>query len=289
MADTKRPRTNEDILREMEEMSKGIEASDAGPVEQARTSGGALKSLLGFFIKVHGEDEPAGQTPAAAKTPQNVPAKSQPAGGITPGKGATTNVPAAAVTKRIGDLVADEPAPKFNQPKASQAGDLSVKPFEEIYKEAGLAKAGSSVDELVGLMESPTVANHPLAVKVVAVSLALSAKGAKIEDYVTDAVRKDRALDAYQKMLSDRARDVEAKTKSETERIQKEVEEFLKKKQVEIEGLRANATEASRQAIEFSVRRQAEEQRLANAISPFLEGKQNPVTVGNNPEESQPS
>ena len=66
-------------------------------------------------------------------------------------------------------------------------------------------------------------------------------------------------------------------------------EEFLKKKQAEIEAMRAQATEGGRQAVEFSVRRQAEEQRLANAISPFLEGKPNPVTVGNTPDEPEKS
>jgi hypothetical protein len=284
MADTKRPKTSEEILREMEEMSKGITTSDSSASTQPKgEGGGALKSLFGFFVKVHDPNEEAQQQPMQSQ-PKGAP--SAPAKGMPAGKGGAP-LPTPAAPRRVGDLVANEPAPKFAQPKVPQGVDLSVKPFEEIYQQAGLPKVGPAVDELVELLESPTVANHPLAVKVVAVNLALSAKGVKLEDYIADAVRKDRALDAYQKMLSERSRDVDAKTKSETERIQKEVEEFLKKKQVEIEALRAQATEAGRQAIDFSVRRQAEEQRLANAISPFLEGKPNPVTVGNTPDEPE--
>jgi hypothetical protein len=55
-----------------------------------------------------------------------------------------------------------------------------------------------------------------------------------------------------------------------------------------MDALRAEATEAKRQAVEFSVRREAEEKRMAELIAPFLEGKPNPVTVGNSPEPASP-
>ena len=47
-----------------------------------------------------------------------------------------------------------------------------------------------------------------------------------------------------------------------------------------MEALRQEIAEAKRQSLDFSVRRESEEKRLANLISPFLEGKPNPVTVG---------
>lgn len=275
MADMKRPpRSTEDILREMAELSKGIEASENQKISENRKNeekhareGGAFKSLLGFFVKVH-DDEPQAPPP----NPKGI-------------KGMPAQPVQAPEPKRVSDLVVDEPLPQFSPPKTTQT-PLSEKPFEEIYREAGIKKE-RSVDHLLELMNSPTVQNQPMAVKVVAVNLALSAKGEKIDDYIADAVRKDRALDAYQKMLSQRAREVEEKTKKDIERIQKEVEEYLKKKQAEIESLRAQAADFSKQSIDFSVRRLAEEQRLADAISPFLDGKPNPVTVGNDPDQPE--
>src|SRR5438128_1426398 len=175
MPEIKRPKSTEEILREMEEMSKGIADSESAKEKepaQARPSegGGAIKSLLGFFIKIHNEDEPA---QPLAQSPKGAPAKNQPA---APGKNQPAAPPkgsaqsgASTQPRRVGDLVAGEPEPKFTPPKASQNVDLSIKPFEEIYRDTGLAKSGNSVDELVELMESPTVASHPLAVKVVAV------------------------------------------------------------------------------------------------------------------------
>jgi hypothetical protein len=269
---------------ELEKMLKEMESLSKGPTETpkpAREGGGALKSLLGFFVKIHDEEE---DTQPAAKivpptTTQPLNTKTQPLS--TPGGKIEPPV------KRVSDLVSDEPPPKFNAPvMLDQAEDLSSKTFEEIYLQAGIVNNQRSVDEIITLMQSPTVANQPLSVKVVAVNLALMAKGTKIDDYIADAVRKDRALDAYQLMLNERSREVEEKTKTGIEKIQKEVEEYLKKKQQEMEKLRAQASEAGRQSVEFSVRRQVEEQRLADAISPFLEGKPNPVSVGNTPERS---
>jgi len=47
-----------------------------------------------------------------------------------------------------------------------------------------------------------------------------------------------------------------------------------------MEALRQEISEAKRQSLDFSARREVEEKRLANLIAPFLEGKPNPVTVG---------
>jgi hypothetical protein len=279
----KSPAELEKMLKDMESMSKGVSETP----KPARSEGGALKSLLGFFVKIHDDEE---ETP---KPPQIPPQPLKPVNPTPPiatvGNPPMSSPPMAEVAaqKRVSDLVASEPLPKFAQPKLNiQQEDLSSKSFEEIYKEAGVFKSKCSVDELLDLMNSPTVAGQPMAVKVVAVSLALTAKGVKIDDYIADAVRKDRALDAYQLMLNERASEVETKAKTSIENIQKEVEDYLRKKQQEMESIRNQASEASRQSVEFAISRQVEEQRLADAISPFLEGKPNPVSVGNTPERS---
>jgi hypothetical protein len=272
----KSPAELNQMLQDMEKMSKEA-ASPAKPESQ---SGGALKSLLGFFVKIHDEDEDKPALPAPAKPQASEPVKPMPSS-ANKAVGAGGPMP---TPRRVGELVSDEPAPKFDRPKVSSVEDRASIPFTEIYREAGINASKSNIDELADLLQNPTIANQPMTVKVMAVSLALTAKGGKIDEYIADAVRKDRALDAYQLMLNEHASEVETRTKSEIERIQKEVEEFLKRKQVEMEQLREQANGVSRQAIEFAVRRQEEEQRLANIISPFLEGNANPVTIGNTPE-----
>lgn len=265
-----RPKSTEEILREMESMSQGIgQSEEAASEEPAKkeSGGGAFKSLLGFFVKVvPEEEESAAPAPRPTAPPPAQRAASPPRTG-----------------PRVADLVAGEPAPKFRS-SGSEAGDLSQKPFEQIYREAGIANAPCTVDELETLMANPAVANQPMSVKIIAVSLALSSKGIGADVPIADAVRRDRALDAFQSMLDEKAGQAEERNLEKIQRITIETEEYLKRRQAEIETLRAETSEAKRQSIDFSLRRETEEKRLANLISPFLEGKPNPVTVGNQTE-----
>ena len=119
-----------------------------------------------------------------------------------------------------------------------------------------------------------------MSVKVVAVDLALSAKCVGLDVPIADAVRRDRALDAFQEMLDERARAAEERNAARIQQLTKEAEEYLKRKQEEMEALRAETAEAKRQTADFALRREAEEKRLAELISPFLEGKPSPLTVG---------
>lgn len=247
-----KPRSSEEILREMEEMAQD---SGSAPPRPATRSGGGLKSFLDFFVKV---------VPDEAGTPPVSSASAAPPPRTGP---------------RVADLVAGEDAPRFAPPP--NAANLAQKPFPEIYREADLVETPCSVDELARLMDNPAVANQPLNVKVIAVNLALAAKGLGHDAPIADAVRRDRALDAYQQMLDARANQTEQTHLRQIEQLTRETEEYLKRKQAEIEALRAQIADAQTQALDFAVRREAEERRLAELISPFLADQPNPVTIGN--------
>jgi hypothetical protein len=267
----RRPKSTEEILAEMESMSKRVGSAGPDDPGESRTAkghgeGGALKSLLGFFVKVV-PDEELEQETAAAKQP------------------ATPNAAANRTASRVADLVAGETSPQFKAP-ADTTGDLASRPFEQIYKEARLPDSPCTVDELGKLLDNPTVADQPLNVKVVAVCLTLSAKGIGPDVPIADAVRRDRALDAYQQMLDQHASSAEQRNAAKIQQITQETEEYLKRKQAEIEALRVESAEAKRQSMDFSLRRATEEKRMANLISPFLEGAPNPVTIGNKPGEN---
>lgn len=245
-----KPRSSEEILREMEELAQD---TDRAPT---RSSGGGLKSFLDFFVKVVPDET---EMPAPSPAPKAAPPL--PTG------------------PRVADLVAGEDAPQFAPPP--NAANLAQKPFAEIYREADLVETPCSVDELARLLENPTVANQPMNVKVIAVNLALAAKGLGHDAPIADAVRRDRALDAYQQMLDARANQTEQTHLRQIEQLTRETEEYLKRKQAEIEALRAAIFDAQTQSRDFAVRREAEERRLADLISPFLADQPNPVTIGN--------
>lgn len=264
------PKSTEEILREMEEMS-----GDDAPATPPASGGGALKSLLGLFVKV---------VPSDAEARPSKPGK--PSASQT--TAATTNgVPAPG--PRVGDLVADEPAPKFPPPPPPTSPfaaivDLANKPLDEIYKRAKLPPSACSIDDLAKLMENPAIANQPLTIKVVAVNLALSAQGITAQEPVTDAMRRDKALDAYQSMLIERVATTEERNTAKIRQIMKEIEDFTRRKQNEMNALKTEIAETKKQSDDFAARRAAEEQRLADLITPFLEDKPNPVTIGNTPD-----
>ena len=279
MANRKRPednRSTEDILREMNELSQSINSSIADissdPEDQpaaqqqqaTRKRGGAMKSLLNFFVSVEpGEGE---------SQPEEMPAAHADA--------AETHATPPSKGPRVADLVAGEKPPTFERFESETVDDLSAKSLEDIYAEAGLGDTQCSVDELAKLLENPALSNHPMSVKVVAVNLALSAKGVGMDVPIADAVRRDRALDAFQELLDERARAAEERNTEGIQQLTREAEEYLKRKQEEMDALRAEIVEAKRQSADFALRREVEEKRLAELISPFLEGKPSPVTVG---------
>lgn len=276
-----KPRSTDDILREMENVSKGIgldSEETEGSGRPTQRHGGALKSLLNFFVTVVPEEGATGPGPisgsssghSSGHSPTVPPAKNDP--------------PPARV--RVADLVADEPAPTFS-PAAPPTGKAADKPFDEIYVEAGMTPSPCSVDELTRLLDNPAVANQPMSVKIIAVNLTLSAKGIGPDVPIADAVRRDRALDAYQQMLDQRAAATAESNTKKVQQLTQEVEEYLKRKQAEMDALRTQIAEARREAADFAVRREAEEKRLAELISPFLEGKPNPVSVGNQPKQEE--
>ena len=110
----RRPKTTEEILAEMESMSSGVGARApehaSAPVETHAKEGGALKSLLGFFVKVVPEE---GEQQRAAP-----PTKPQ-ARGASPSPPATS---APRTGPRVSDLVSGEASPQ------SQFGTAGLAP-----------------------------------------------------------------------------------------------------------------------------------------------------------------
>jgi hypothetical protein len=91
-------------------------------------------------------------------------------------------------------------------------------------------------------------------------------------------------------MLEARAQQTAERNAKRIQELTTEVEEYLKRKQQEMDALKAETNRVREQCAVFAARREAEEKRLAELVSPFLEGKPNPVTIGGKqPPEKPPS
>jgi hypothetical protein len=241
------------LLREVDHLTSGIDTSAEEPAENAappRAEQGSsfLNRIGGFFISKVGE-EPS----AAEEVPPPTP-------------------------NTVSEMASAEPLPEF----VVDSDDMAGKGFSEIYAEAGIDESTFTVDKLHSLLQDPTLKDQPLSTKTLVVKMALKAQNVAPEVPVNDAVKRDRALDAYQKMLNARASETEAQNSQLIQEINDEVRKFLEKKNAEMDALRTETAEMKRQADTFASRRLQEEQRLAEIIVPLLEGQPNPVTPGNN-------
>lgn len=242
------------LLREVDDLTSGSQYTPTEevvpePVDEQSTkpSGGSsfLKSIGGFFIsKVDEETEHYDVPPPTPNT--------------------------------VAEIAESEPTPEFEL----SGDDMSGKNFADIYSEAGVDESAFTVDKLNELLQDATLKDQPMSTKALVVKMALKAQNVTPDVPVNDAVKRDRALDAYQKMLNDRAQQTEANNSQMIQQINEEVKQYLEQKNAEMDALRTETAEMKRQAEAFASRRVAEEQRLAEIIVPLLEGQPNPVTEG---------
>jgi hypothetical protein len=220
------------------------------PVKPTSTSGSSfMKSVVGLFIVQDDEPQPA---ESGSATPPPTP-------------------------NTVEQIAATVPTPTLT----ASSEDVSGKDFKSIYNEAGIDEAVFTVDKLNDLLQDPTLKDQPLSTKTLVLKMALKAQNVTPDVPITDAVKRDKALDAYQQMLNQRAIQAETENSAKIQQINEEVKKFLEAKNAEMDTLRTETAEMKRQAEIFASRRLTEEQRLAEIIMPLLEGQPNPVTTGN--------
>jgi hypothetical protein len=244
------------LLREVDDLTSGQQTEPIEEVthenvpkqsNQANSGSSFLKSIGGFFISKVDEESEHHQD-ATPPTPNTVAA-----------------------------IAESEPTPEFT----ATSNDMSGKNFADIYAEAGVDDSSFTVDKLYELLQDPTLKDQPLSTKALVVKMALKAQNVAPNVPVTDAIQRDRALDAYQKMLNTRAAQTESNNAQLIQQINEEVRKYLEQKNAEMDTLKTEISEMKRQSEIFATRRFQEEQRLAEIIVPLLEGQPNPVTTGN--------
>jgi hypothetical protein len=183
----------------------------------------------------------------------------------------------------VSDMAGYTTQPEFSVP-TSDDENPALKSFADIYSEAGIDEGSFTVDKLDALLQDPTMKEQPLSTKTLVLKMALKAQNISPETPVGDAVKRDRTLDGYQKMLNNRAHSTEERNSEAIQQINEQVRAYLEKKNAEMDALKTETQTVKQQAEEFAARRKEEEQRLANIIVPLLENQPNPVTVNNPPD-----
>lgn len=190
----------------------------------------------------------------------------------TSGEIAANSKSAAQSVAEIASSVAQEP--RFTVPVSDPTS------FDEIYKAAEIPQApqGYSILKVAHMLESEHIRNLPSDVKRSSVLVALDAAGTDIKDVIQDAVRRDRALDTYERVQQRAVDELENRKSKENNEIQAQIDKYLTEQRAKIQ---ANNDEVAREKARIAswrLKKQQEEKKIADAVGYFV--SENPITTG---------
>jgi hypothetical protein len=166
------------------------------------------------------------------------------------------------------------PEPKFTSPVSDPTS------FEQIYAAAEIPPApqGYSILKISHMLESEHLRNLPSDVKKSSVLVALDAAGVDIKEVIEDAIRRDRALDTFERVQQRAADDLDARKTKENGEIQAQIDKYVTEQRAKIQ---SNNEEVSREKERFTgwrLKKQQEEKKIAEAVGYFV--SENPITTG---------
>ena len=166
------------------------------------------------------------------------------------------------------------PEPEFTTPVTDPTS------FEEIYKAAEIPPAakGYSILKVAQMLASDHISNLPSDVRKSSILVALDAAGVDIKDVIQDAIRRDRALDTYERVQQRAVEELESGKTKENSEIQAQIDKYVTEQRAKIQ---ANNDEISREKERFTgwrLKKQQEEKKIAEAVGYFV--TENPITTG---------
>lgn len=184
----------------------------------------------------------------------------------------STTKSAAQSVAEIASTIAAEP--QFTTPISDPTS------FDEIYKAAEIPPAakGYSILKVSQMLESEHIRTLPSDVKKSSVLVALDAAGVDVKDVIQDAIRRDRALDTYERVQQRAVQELEEKKTKENADIQSQIDKYVTEQRAKIQ---ANNDAVSREKERFTgwrLKKQQEEKKIAEAVGYFV--TENPITTG---------
>jgi hypothetical protein len=179
---------------------------------------------------------------------------------------------AQTVAEIAGSMAASEP--KFTSPVSNAAS------FDEIYKAAEIPEApgGYSILKIAEMLQSEHIRSMPADVKRSSILVALDAAKVDIKDVIQDAVRRDRALDTFERVQEKAINDQEAAKSQENAQIQAAIDKYVSEQRARIQANNDEVTREKERFFGWRLKKQQEEKKIAEAVAPFV--TENPITTG---------
>jgi hypothetical protein len=196
----------------------------------------------------------------------------QPGAGNTTEDAAQGPRSAAQSVAEIASSVAAEP--KFTAPVSAAAG------FDEIYRAAEIQPPphGYTIMKISDMLQSERIRTLPAEVKKSSVLLALDAAGVKIEEVIEDAVKRDRALDGFERVQQKSLDELEARKAQEDAQIQAELDRLTEEHKARMQANKDEVAKEKERFYAWRLQKQQEEQKISDSVSYFV--VENPITTG---------
>ncbi len=179
---------------------------------------------------------------------------------------------AAQSVAEIAASVAAEPA--FTGPVSAAAG------FDEIYAAAEIKPPahGYTIGKISEMLQSERIRALPAEVKKNSILLALDAAGVKIEEVVEDAVKRDRALDGFERVQQKALDDLQASKERDNAQIQADLDRLAGEHKARIQANNDQVAKEKERFYAWRLQKQQEEQKISESVSYFV--VDNPLTTG---------
>src|SRR5216684_3310635 len=118
--------------------------------------------------------------------------------------------------------------------------------FDEIYRAAEIQPPphGYTIMKIADMLQSERIRTLPAEVKKSSILLALDAAGVKIEEVIEDAVKRDRALDGFERVRQKALDELETRKAQEDAQIQAELDRLTEEHKARIQ---ANKDEVAKE------------------------------------------
>jgi hypothetical protein len=176
---------------------------------------------------------------------------------------------------RASDLVPEQSEPAV-PPLAGTAttADLSI-----VYQTAKITAPahGYTVLKVAEMLQSEHLRGLPPEVRRRSVLVALDAAGVRVDDIVEDAVRRDRALDTYERVLQQHVDQLSATTAAENRQLEEEIARRVAELRAQIDENSKRLAAEQSELQTWRVRKHQEEALIAETVAHFV--SENPITI----------
>jgi hypothetical protein len=187
--------------------------------------------------------------------------------------------PAPNAAQAVADIAASL-APQAPPTAAQARSAANPTSFQEIYDAAEIRPPahGFTIMKVGDMLRSEHIRNLPREVKRSSVLVALEAANAPLQDVIEDAVRRDRALDTFERVQEKSVTDLEAGKTKENQQIQAEMDRMAADYRTRIQANNDAVAKEKQRFYAWRLKKQEEEQKISDAVSYFV--TENPITTG---------